>query len=182
MAEAARQSATRAHPACVRLRRQFDQGPEGPRCRAQAPRHVYRRHRRRLRPAPHGVRGRRQCDRRGAGRPCARGARHAQSRRVVHGARRRPRHSDRHSQGRGRVGRRGHHDPAPRWRKIRPELLQGVRRSARRRHLGRQRAVEAGSSSRSGATARSISWSSTTASRSRRSPWSARPRTGAAPK
>ena len=51
------------------LRRQFDQGPEGPRRGAQAPGHVYRRHRRRLGPAPHGLRGRRQRHRRGAGRP-----------------------------------------------------------------------------------------------------------------
>ena len=41
---------------------------QGPRRRAQAPGHVYRRHRRRLRPAPHGLRGGRQRDRRVAGR------------------------------------------------------------------------------------------------------------------
>ena len=44
------------------------QGAQGPRCGAQAARHVHRRHRRRLGPAPHGVRGRRQRHRRGAGR------------------------------------------------------------------------------------------------------------------
>ena len=71
-----------------------------------------------------------------------RGDGHAQSRRLLHGARRRPRHPDRHPQGRGRVGGRGHHDPAARRRKIRPELLQGVRRPARRRRLGGQRAVD----------------------------------------
>jgi flagellar motor protein MotB len=49
--------------------RGIDQGPQGPRRGAQAPGHVYRRHRRRLGPAPHGLRGRRQRDRRGAGRP-----------------------------------------------------------------------------------------------------------------
>ncbi len=37
---------------------------------------------------------------------------------------------------------RGHHDPAPCRRKIRPEFLQGVRRSARRRRLRGQCAVE----------------------------------------
>ena len=44
--------------------------------------------------------------------------------------------------GEGRVGGRGHHDPAPRRREIRPERLQGIRRLARRRRLGGQRAVE----------------------------------------
>ena len=34
----------------------------------------------------------------------------------VHGHRQRPRHPDRHPPGRGRVGGRGHHDPAPRRR------------------------------------------------------------------
>jgi DNA gyrase subunit B len=37
------------------LRRPVDQGPQGPRRGAQAPRHVHRRHRRRLRPPPHGL-------------------------------------------------------------------------------------------------------------------------------
>ncbi len=56
--------------------------------------------------------------------------------------RRRPRHPDRHPQGRGRVGRRSDHDPAPCGREIRPELLQGVGRPARRRRLGGQRALD----------------------------------------
>jgi hypothetical protein len=60
----------------------------------------------------------------------------------VHGARQRPRHPDRHPQGRRRLGGRGHHDPAACRRKVRPEFLQGLRRPARRRRLGRQRAVE----------------------------------------
>ena len=45
------------------------QDAEGPRRRPQAPRHVHRRHRRRLGPAPHDLRGRRQRHRRGPGRP-----------------------------------------------------------------------------------------------------------------
>ena len=57
-----------ARPEQRRLRRRFDQGAARPRRGAQAPRHVHRRHRRRLGPAPHGLRGRRQRDRRGAGR------------------------------------------------------------------------------------------------------------------
>ena len=50
--------------------------------------------------------------------------------------------------GRGRLGRRGHHDPAPCGREVRPELLQGLGRPARRRRLGRQRALEPGCSLR----------------------------------
>ena len=68
--------------------------------------------------------------------------RHAQSRRLLHGARQRPRHPDRHPQGRRRLGGRGHHDPAPCRREVRPELLQGLGRPARRRRLGGQRAVD----------------------------------------
>ena len=127
----------------IRLRRRIDQGSQGPRRGAQAAGHVYRRHRRRLGPAPHGLRGRRQRHRRGAGRPRHRRRRSTLNRRrLVHGARQRPRHPDRHPQGRRRLGGRGHHDPAARRRKVRPELLQGLRRPARRRRLGRQRAVE----------------------------------------
>ena len=65
------------------LRRRFHQDAEGPRRGPQAPRHVHRRHRRRLGSAPHGLRGRRQRHRRGPGRP-RQGHRHAQRRRLVH--------------------------------------------------------------------------------------------------
>ena len=56
----------RATAAAVRLRLGQHQGPEGPGSGAQAPGHVHRRHLRRHRPAPHGVRGGRQRGRRGA--------------------------------------------------------------------------------------------------------------------
>jgi DNA gyrase subunit B len=46
--------------------------------------------------------------------------------------RQRARYSGRYPRGRGRVCGRGHHDPAARRREVRPELLQGVGRSARR--------------------------------------------------
>ena len=59
----------------------------------------------------------------------------------VHCHRQWPRHSDRHPSRRGRVGRRSHHDAASCRRKIRPEFLQGFRRSARRRRLGGQCAL-----------------------------------------
>ena len=52
-----------------------------------------------------------------------------------------PRHPGRHPRGRGRLRRRGHHDRAARRREVQPELLQGLGRPARRRRLGRQRAV-----------------------------------------
>ena len=55
--------------------------------------------------------------------------------------RRRPRHPGRHPR-RGRVGRRSDHDAAARGREVRPELLQGLRRPARRRRLGRQCALD----------------------------------------
>ena len=45
---------------------------------------------------------------------------------------------------RGHFGGRSHHDPASCRRKIRPEFLQGLRRPARRRRFGRQRAVRPG--------------------------------------
>ena len=125
-----------------RLRRRCDQGAARPRRRAQAPGHVHRRHRRRLGPAPHGLRGRRQrrSTRRLAG-YCDAGRRHPARRRLGHGARQRPRHPGRHPRGRGRLGRRGDHDRAARRREVRPELLQGLGRPARRRRRGGQRAL-----------------------------------------
>ena len=59
----------------------------------------------------------------------------------VHRARRRPRHPDRHAQ-RRRLHAGSGDDATACRRKIRPELLQGVRRTARRRRFRRQRAVE----------------------------------------
>ena len=103
---------------------------------------------------------------------------HAQRRRLVHRARQRPRHPDRHPHRGGHLGRRGRHDPAARRRQVRrgeTTILQGLGRPARRRRLGGQRAVRLCSSSRSGATARSISCASATASPRRRSRWSATP-------
>ena len=48
--------------------------------------------------------------------------------------------------------RRGGHDQAARRRQVRRRLVRGLRRAARRRRLGRQRAVARGSTSRSTAT------------------------------
>ena len=92
----------------------------------------------------------------------------AQCRRLLHRHRQRPRHPGRHPQGRGRLGRRGHHDPASCRRKIRPEFLQGFRRPARRRRIGRERAVDR-LDLPSGATAKNISCAFATAKPKRRS-------------
>ena len=62
-------------------------------------------------------------------------------RRQRHRARRRPRHPDRHPPGGRHLRRRGRADPAARGRQVQPELLQGLRRPARRRRGGGQRAV-----------------------------------------
>ncbi len=71
--------------------------------------------------------------------------RHAQPRRLVHGARRRPRHPHRHQERRRprpqALGRRDRVHRAARRRQVRPELLQGLGRPARRRRVRRQRAV-----------------------------------------
>ena len=58
----------------------------------------------------------RQCDRRGARRPLRPDPHSAESRRFGHGRGQWPRHSDRNPRRGGRVGGRGHHDPAPRRR------------------------------------------------------------------
>jgi hypothetical protein len=92
------------------------------------------------------------------------GRRDPARRRLGHGARQRPRRADRHPQGRRHLGRQRHLHPAPCRREVRPELLQGVGRPARRRRRRRQRAVRAPRPAASGATARSTSCASATAS------------------
>ena len=69
---------------------------------------------------------------------------------------------DRH-QGRRRaeaLGRRNRHDRAARRRQVRHQLLQDLRRPARRRRVGGECALRAGCASPSGATARCTRWSS----------------------
>ncbi len=70
----------------------------------------------------------------------------AEPRRVVHGARRRSRHSRRHQDrrrsGAAALGGRNRVYRAARRRQVRPEFVQGFGRPARRRRVGRQRAVE----------------------------------------
>ena len=85
-----------------------------------------------------------------------------------------------HPSDRGRLGGRGRAHQAARRRQVRQGRLQGVRRPARRRRLGRERAVRVRSRSRSSATARSTSSATSAASPRRRSTRSASP-TSAAP-
>ena len=92
------------------------------------------------RAAPSRLRGRRQLDRRSAGRILRSGQRHDSHRRVGDGRRQRPRHPGRSARER-QVRCRSRADGAPRRRQVRQRQLQGVRRAARRRRVGRERAV-----------------------------------------
>ena len=91
-------------------------------------------------PAPPRLRGRRQLDRRGAGRLLRPDQRHDPHRRLGHRRRQRPRHSGRPARERP-LGGRGRPDRAARRRQVRQRQLQGVGRPARRRRLGGQRAL-----------------------------------------
>ena len=120
----------------------FDPGPQGTGGRAQASRDVHRVDQRE-RPASPGVRGGRQLDRRGAGRPLRPDQRHHPRRQLDHGAGQRPRDPGGHASDREDPGRRARPDRAARRRQVRQEHLQGVGRPARRGGLGGQRALRA---------------------------------------
>ena len=77
------------------------------------------------------------------------------------------------------LGRRSRADRAPRRRQVRQRQLQGVGRSARRRRVGRERAVGDSSISRSGATARSTTRGISAARRTAISRSPGRPRSAA---
>ena len=106
-----------------RLLRQFHHRPRGPRGGPQAPRYVHRFHRR-ARPAPHGVGGRRQLRRRGAGRSLRHGPGHPAGRRRRPGRGQRPWHPGRHAPGREAAHGRGHHDHPARGREVRRQELR----------------------------------------------------------
>ncbi len=93
-----------------------------------------------LRTASSRLRNRRQLDRRSARGILRSDQRHAAHRRFGHRDRQRPRHSGRSAHER-QVGRRGRADGAARRRQVRQRQLQGVRRPARRRRVGGERAV-----------------------------------------
>ena len=100
---------------------------------------------------------------------CARDRRHHPLRQLGDRRGQRPRHPGRHAPDREPARGRGRDDRAARRRQVRRQGLQGLRRSARRRRVGGQRAVATGSSSRSAATARSTTRSTRAASRRRSS-------------
>ena len=90
-------------------------------------------------PASSRLRGRRQLDRRSARRLLRSGQRHDPHRQLGDRRRQRPRHPrDRHASGRSAAE---VVSPYARRRQVRQRQLQGLRRSARRRHLGRKRVV-----------------------------------------
>ena len=131
------------------------------------------------RAAPPRLRNRRQLDRRSAGRATAK--QHPgedQRRRLVHGHRRRPRHSRRHPPDRGHPDRRGRLRHPRRRRQVRARRRPAPTRcpaactaSARRSSTSSAN----GSRSKSAATARSTTWSSSAATRPPTSRSSARP-------
>ena len=72
---------------------------------------------------------------------CYGGPRHRPPRQLRHGHRRRARDAGRQDGEVRQVGGRGHHDDAARRREVRRAGLQGLRRVARRRRLGGERAL-----------------------------------------
>ena len=122
-----------------RLHRPAPVGPRGPGGGPQAPRHVYRVDRRpRAAALPGG--DPRQRRGRGAGRLLHRDRGHAARGRLGRGQGQRPRHPGRR-RAQDQAQRRGAgDDQAARGREVRRRLVHRLRRPARRRRLGRQRA------------------------------------------
>ncbi len=162
--------------------RQAHRGAGGAGAGAPPARHVYRRHRREGAASPLR-RGDRQFDGRGARRPRRLDRGRARGGRLRHRHRQRPRHPGRPaSEVQEQVGARSHHVHAARRRQVRLRGLRDLRRPARRRRVGRQRAVRA-AGGRGRARADALpAWRSSAASR--RASWrrSAARRTGAAPR
>ena len=127
----------------VRLHRQTYRGAGGARAGAPPPRHVYRRHRREG-AASSVRRGDRQFHGRGARRPRRLDRSRDGGERLRHRHRQRPRHSGRPApEIQEQVGARSDHVHAARRRQIQLQGLRHLGRPARRRRLGRQRAVRA---------------------------------------
>ena len=143
------------------VRRRRHPGSRRPRGGPQAPRHVHRLDRP-ARPAPPGLRDRRQLRRRGPRRLLRphRGDDPRRRRRALR--RQRSRHPGRHAPGREEVDRRGRADDPARRRQVRRRRVRGLGRSARRRQLGRQRALAASSRSRCAGRATSTRRATTT--------------------
>ena len=92
-------------------------------------------------PPPPRLRGRRQLGRRGSRGPQRPDRGHDPPRQLRHRARLGLGHPRRHHARAGSAGPDGRADQAPRRRQVRRRGLQGLRRPARRRRLGRQRAL-----------------------------------------
>ena len=123
------------------VRGQGHHGSQGPRAGPRTARDVHR-FDRSVGPPPPRLRGRRQLGRRGAGGPRDPHRRHAARRRRLPGRRQRPRHPGRPAPRVPRqVGGRDRAHDAPRRRQVRRRGLQDLRRPARRRRVGRERAV-----------------------------------------
>ncbi len=122
------------------LHRKGHHRSRGPRAGPAAPGHVHRLDGPARPPSPR-LRGGRQLRRRGP-RGAQRAHRgHPPSRQLGHGPRLRVGHPGRHHGGAGAPGADGRADEAPRRRQVRRRGLQGLRRPARRRRLGRERAL-----------------------------------------
>ncbi len=104
-------------------------------------RYVHRVHRTQRTPPP-GLRGRRQLRRRGPRRLLHRHRRGDSRRQLRQRHRQRPRHAGGQAPEAEEAGRRGHPHGAARRRQVRRRGIQGLRRTPRRRCLGRQRALE----------------------------------------
>ena len=123
------------------LQRELDHRSRGSGGSSQAPRNVHRIDRRAGAPPP-GPGGGGQRRRRGDGRRLRHDRGDAAGRRRGERLRQRPWHPGRPAPGREAAGRRGRaHHPARR-RQVRQQVLRGVRRPARRRRLGRERALQ----------------------------------------
>ena len=126
-----------------RLQRQGHHRPRGPRGGSPAPRDVHRLDRP-ARPPPPRLRGGGQLGGRGDRGPLRPGLGDPASRQQRHGRRRRPRDPGRGArEGEAPGGRGGDDDPARGRQVRRRRRLQGLRRPARGRGLGRQRALGA---------------------------------------
>ncbi len=130
-----------ARPWRGRLRRRQDQSPRRARSGSETARDVHRVYRDHRLASPR-VRGCRQLNRRGAGGILRSGQRPDPHRQLGHGDRQRSRHSCRPPRERQVRGGSGA-DRSARRRQVRQRQLQGLGRPARRRHLGRQRALGA---------------------------------------
>ena len=138
--------------------------PRRPRAGPPAAGHVHRLDRP-ARPPPPRLRGGRQRRRRGDGRPQRQDRGDDPPRQLGDGARPRARDPRRHDRRSRAAGDDGRSDEAPRRRQVRRRGLQGLRRPARRRRVGRERALRVARSPRSSATGRSTGRSSRAATR-----------------